>query len=172
MSLPKKGSRPLEYNGKEYRWMVGKPRQEKSHNGVECNLADLIVETPEGKVYSKPMLLSVERGLVDPITTRDVIKFIDAAKLIEASRIQPLVLTRGNQHRVILPLINDTDRELHFNGRLFHHHSVQYDSTAFDAVVPPRGTEHIVINASSELTRDSIPPMEMHWKLGFPTGFM
>lgn len=125
-----------------------------------------VTMTDDGPKFANLELSGILKDDVSTRASRD-----DAARLIEASRIQPLVLTRGNQHRIVLPLINDTDRELHYEGRLFHHHSVQYDSTAFDAIVPPRGTEHIVINASSELTRDSIPPMEMQWKMGYPTGF-
>ena len=77
MTLPKKGSRTLEYNGQNYRWMVGKSRQETSKDGVVCNIADLVVETPEGKTFKEALFLSVGDGPVEPVTARDAINLIE-----------------------------------------------------------------------------------------------
>jgi len=78
MTLPKKGTRPLEHNGENYRWMLGKHRAAPDDSMV----ADIIVETPDGKILKREMVIAVSakaytRREHRSITTQDAINVID-----------------------------------------------------------------------------------------------
>ena len=126
-----------------------------------------VTMTDEGPKFANLELSGILKDDVSTRTSRD-----EAAKLIDASRIKPLVLSKGKKHRITLPLVNDTDRDLHYKARLFHSHDVDYDRSEFEVKVPARSTEHITINAESKRSDTIVPSMEIQWQMGYTTGFM
>lgn len=126
-----------------------------------------VTMTDEGPKFANLELSGI---LKDDVSTRASRE--EAAKLIDASRIKPLVLSKGNKHRITLPLVNDSDRDLHYKARLFHSHDVVYDRSEFEVKVPARSTQHITINTESKRSDTILPSMEIQWQMGYATGFM
>ena len=64
MALPKKGSRPLEVDGKKYRWML------RREGAPIHTYLKVTVETPEGTVFQRNV---AEDTAVTPAFVRDLI---------------------------------------------------------------------------------------------------
>jgi hypothetical protein len=74
MALPKKGSRPIEVDGRHFRWMVGTT----SPHG----LANLVIEDSSGEmVYCEPTRVVGHDGTRHPVTPAEVTDIIRGLRL-------------------------------------------------------------------------------------------
>lgn len=98
----------------------------------------------------------------------------EARELIDASNLKTLVLSKGEERKVVLVLENSSDRAVHFEGRLFHHHQVMPDSSTFKLMLSPGASEQVVIRTRpvNPNTVSVLDPLELDWKMGYEVGFM
>lgn len=79
MTLPRKGTRKIQVAGQTYRWRLNKIRE---HGCEDCPKVDanLVVETPEGRVWSTSVGLTTPSVPLEsiPCTPADVRQFIEA----------------------------------------------------------------------------------------------
>jgi hypothetical protein len=69
MALPTKGTRKLLLDEKTYLWRVGKIQPEQS-------FANLVVESPEGEIWTRRVKVRREDGAPKSVTTKDVVEFV------------------------------------------------------------------------------------------------
>ncbi|MEM9142708.1 MAG: PA14 domain-containing protein [Bacteroidota bacterium] len=116
--------------------------------------------------------LALSGVIKDDISTTETKEM--ATALLHASDFKPLVMTKGNQRKVLLSLTNDSDTPLYFRGKLYHHHQITVDSSRFNMVIPPKSAQQLTLrtmplNHTKPLDWD---PLELEWKMGYETAFM
>jgi predicted phosphodiesterase len=98
----------------------------------------------------------------------------EAINLIKATDFKPLVLSKGDERKVILKLHNDADKALYFKGQLYHHHQILPDSSKFNIVLPPKSSHAITIYTKPDgnYDKNTWDPLELEWSMGYDPGFM
>ncbi len=98
----------------------------------------------------------------------------ESLALLKAADFKPLVLSKGGQRKIVLALRNQSDKVLHFKGRLYHHHQVEPKKSRYNIAIQPQSSQQLtlVTEAVGNQGQKDWDPLALEWEMAYDTGFM